>query len=326
MSAKQLTIGVDLGGTKIETVVADAEGNVLGEDLRPTLAAEGPAAVIARIAGSIRDAASRANVALADTLGVGISAPGPAKPKLGIVTDAPNLPGWHNIHVTKLLSEAVGLPALLENDANAAAYGECRFGAAKGLQHIVYVTLGTGIGGGIIIDGKIYEGASGAAGEVGHMVVLPDGPVCNCGNRGCVEALSAGPAIARDAAALIAGGKAPKLAELAGEAPPTAKLVHEAALQGDEEAREIIHRAGYYLGLGLTGLLNIFDPQALILGGGLTNLGELYLGPAIETARKGAFPQIVADVLITTANLGNRAGALGAAALVISRPPGYPTD
>jgi glucokinase len=322
VSDRPLTIGVDLGGTKIETVVADSAGNVLGEDLRPTLADQGgPPAVIARIADSVHAACGKANVRATDTLGIGISSPGPAKPKEGIVTDAPNLPGWHDIHVTKLLSEAVGVPILLENDANAAAYGECRFGAAVGLQHIVYVTLGTGIGGGIIIDGKIYEGASGAAGEVGHMVVLPDGPVCNCGNRGCVEALSAGPAIARDAAALIQGGKAPKLAELASDEPPTAKTVLAAAQQGDDEARDIIYRAGYYLGLGLTGLLNVFDPQALILGGGLVNLGDLYLGPAIETARKGAFPQIVADVLITTAKLGNRAGALGAAALVISRPP-----
>lgn len=320
MSDKTLAIGVDLGGTKIETVVADADGNVYGEDLRPTLAIEGPDAVIARIADSIRAASANANVALDQTIGVGISSPGPAKPKEGLVTDAPNLPGWHNIHVTKLVSDAVGLPTLLENDANAAAYGECLFGAAKGLLHVVYVTLGTGIGGGLIIDGKIYEGASGAAGEVGHLVVLPDGPVCNCGNRGCVEALSAGPAIARDAAALIQGGKAPKLAEVAGDKTPTAEIVLEAARQGDDEAREILHRAGYYLGLGLTGLLNVFDPQALILGGGLVNLGDFYLGPAIETARRGAFPQIIADALITTAKLGNRAGALGAAALVITRP------
>lgn len=320
MTSHPLTIGVDLGGTKIETVVADAEGNVYGEDLRPTLAAEGPDAVIARIADSIRAACANANVAPEQTLGVGISSPGPAKPKLGIVTDAPNLPGWHNIHITKLVSDAVGLPTLLENDANAAAYGECLFGAAKGFKHVVYVTLGTGIGGGLIIDGKIYEGASGAAGEVGHLIVLPDGPVCNCGNRGCVEALSAGPAIARDAAALIAGGKAPKLADLAAGRILTAEIVLEAARQGDDEAREILHRAGYYLGLGLTGLLNVFDPQALILGGGLVNLGDFYLGPAVETARRGAFPQIIADVLITTAKLGNRAGALGAAALVIKHP------
>ena len=318
MTAKPLAIGVDLGGTKILTVVADKEGAVCGEDLRQTLAPEGPDAVIARIVESIREACKAAHILPSDTLGVGISSPGPVNPKEGIVTDAPNLPGWHNIQITKLVSEAVGLPAILENDANAAAYGECRFGAAKSLRHVVYVTLGTGIGGGLIIDGEIYEGASGAAGEVGHLVVLPNGPDCNCGNRGCVEALSAGPAITREAAAAVAAGEAPKLAELTGSTAPEAEIVLEAARLGDPGAREVLYRAGYYLGLGLTGLLNVFDPQALILGGGLVNLGDFYLSPAIETARKGAFPQIVADVLITTAMLGNRAGALGATALVIN--------
>jgi glucokinase len=321
LTDKQLAFGVDLGGTKILTVVADAAGNVLGEDLRPTNAPEGPDAVIARIADSISDAAAQAGMRPGDACGIGISSPGPVKPREGIVTDAPNLPGWHNIPVTKLVSDAAGLPAILENDANAAAYGEYRFGAGQGLRDIVYVTLGTGIGGGLIIDGEIYEGASGAAGEVGHMVVLPDGPVCNCGNRGCVEALSAGPAIARDAARLVEDGRALKLAELARDGKPDPKEVLEAARSGDEDAREVLLRAGYYLGLGLTGLLNIFNPQALILGGGLTNLEEYYLTPAIETARKGAFPQVLADARITTAKLGSRAGALGAGALAISERP-----
>ncbi len=321
MSEPQLAIGVDLGGTKIKTIVADVNGNVQGEDLRPTLAPEGPDAVIARIVDSILAACKQAKLAPSDTLGVGISSPGPVKPKEGIVTDAPNLPGWHNIHITKLVSESIGRPTLLENDGNAAAYGECLYGAAKGLLHVVYVTLGTGIGGGLIIDGEIYEGASGAAGEVGHLVALPDGPVCNCGNRGCVEAMAAGPAIERDAARLVEDGRAPKVAELAAGGRTKPEVVLEAARLGDEGAREVLRRAGYYLGLGLTGLLNVFNPQALILGGGLVNLGDFYLKPAIDTAREGAFPQIVADVLITTAKLRNRAGALGAAALVFNRPP-----
>jgi glucokinase len=321
VSQQRLAIGVDLGGTKIKTVVADKDGHVAGEDLRPTEARLGPDGVIARIADSARQACAQAGVDSGETIGVGISSPGPVNPQKGIVTDAPNLPGWHNIHITKLVQDATGLPALLENDANAAAYGECLFGAAKALLHVVYVTLGTGIGGGLIIDGSIYEGASGAAGEVGHLVVLPDGPICNCGNRGCVESLASGPAIARDAARLVTDGRAPKLAHLAEGRTLTAELVLEAARDGEDAAREVLHRAGYYLGLGLTGLLNVFDPQALVLGGGLVNLGDFYLGPAIETARKGAFPQIIADVVITTAKLGDRAGALGAAALVFNRLP-----
>lgn len=319
MSAARIAVGVDLGGTKIYTVVATAEGRVLGEDRCPTLAAEGPDAVIARLVASVRRALEQAGISTGQIAGVGISSPGPCDPVRGVVTDAPNLPGWREVPVTHLVGEALGVPALLENDANAACYGEYRFGAGRGLRHIVYVTLGTGIGGGIIIDSKVYEGASGAAGEVGHLIVDPDGPLCNCGNRGCVEALASGPAIARDAAEAIADGRSPVLAELVGEGEPTAELVHQAALEGDAVSREIIERAGYHLGLGLAGLLNCFNPQALILGGGLLGLGELYLGPAVRTAREGAFEQIVADVIISAAKLGERAGALGASALVIDK-------
>lgn len=317
MSAQRIAAGVDLGGTKIHTVVATVGGRVLGEDRRPTEAVLGPDAVVARIAASVRAAAEQAGVGTEGIVGVGISSPGPCDPKRGVVTDAPNLPGFHDIPISRLVTEALGLPVRLENDANAACYGEYRFGAGRGLRHIVYVTLGTGIGGGIIIDGKIYEGASGAAGEVGHIVVDHDGPPCNCGGRGCVETLAAGPAIAREAAVAIAAGRSPMLAKLAGSGQPTAELVHAAALEGDETSREIIGRAGYFLGVGLIGVLNVLNPEVLILGGGLLGLGDLYLGPAISTAKSDAFEQIMADVTITTAALGERSGALGAAALVM---------
>jgi glucokinase len=317
VSERRIAVGLDLGGTKIHTVVADVDGHVLGEDRRPTEAIAGPAAVISRMADSVRDTLAAAGLQPGDVQGAGISSPGPCDPKRGIVTNAPNLPGWHNIHVTKLLADATGMETLLENDANAAAYGEFRYGAGRGKRHIVYVTLGTGIGGGIVIDGKIYEGASGAAGEVGHMVVLPDGPRCNCGSRGCVESLAAGPAIAREAARAAADGKSDRLRELAAGELPTAELVHQAAEEGDEGAREVLRVAGYYLGLGLTGLLNVFNPDALILGGGLINIEAYYLGTAIDTARERAFDQVVGDATITTAQLPRRAGALGASALVL---------
>jgi glucokinase len=315
-----IAAGVDLGGTKIHTVIAKADGAVLGEDRRPTEAAQGPDAVIERIAASVRAACERAGVAVESVAGAGISSPGPCDPKRGVVTNAPNLPGFHDVHITRLVSEALGLPVLLENDANAAAYGELRFGAGRGRRHIVYVTLGTGIGGGIIIDGKIYEGASGAAGEVGHIIIDPNGPPCNCGARGCVEALASGPAIAREAKRAIADGRGPIMAQLAGGDRPNAELVLRAAQQGDGVAREIIQRAGHSLGIGLIGVLNCLNPEALILGGGLIGLGDLYLGPAINTAKSAAFEQIMADVTITIAALGERSGALGAAALVMANP------
>ena len=319
MSEPRPVVGVDLGGTKIFSLVATAEGQVLGEDRRPTQAEEGRDAVIGRLVDFVRRGLGEANVTTGELAGVGISTPGPCDPERGIVTGPPNLPGWRDVPLTQLVSDAMGVPVLLENDAAAAAYGELHFGAGQGCRHLVYVTLGTGIGGGIIIDGRIYGGASGAAGELGHLVIVEDGPPCGCGNRGCVEALASGLAIAREATAAVRGGRSPMLAELAGDAPPTAELVHQAAMRGDDVSREIIERAGRYLGLGLVGLLNCFNPEALILGGGLLGLGDLYLGPAVRIAREGAFDQVVADVRITEAKLGGRAGALGAAALISAR-------
>ncbi len=316
MSKRLLAAGVDLGGTKIYSLVADAEGNVLADDRRPTLAAEGANAVIDRIVASVRRALDEANVDSREIVGLGISTPGPCDPRRGIVTEAPNL-GWVEVPLVELVSKVLGVPALLENDAASAAYGEMKFGAGRGKRHILYVTLGTGIGGGIIIDGQIYGGASGAAGEVGHIVLEPDGVACNCGARGCLEALASGTAIAREAAAALAAGRSDLMAELAAGKELTAELVLEAAQQGDSAAKGVIEQAGRYLGLGLVGLLNIFNPETLILGGGLIGLGDLYLGPAFEAARECGFEQILADVTMTTAQLGGRSGALGAAALMI---------
>ena len=314
--------GVDLGGTKIYSLVATPSGEVLGEDRRPTEAPQGRDAVIDRMAGSIRSSLEQAGLATDGIQGVGISAPGPCDPERGVVTRAPNLLGWEEVHVTQAISDRLGAPSLLEHDAAAACYGEFRFGAAQGFRHIVYVTLSTGIGGGIMVDGRVYHGASGAAGEVGHLIVDEDGPLCNCGNRGCVEALGSGLAIAREAAAALEAGRSPHLAEAIRGRVPTAQLVHEAALRADPVSRQIIERAGHYAGLGLAAVLNFFNPEALILGGGLLNMGDLYLGPALRAAREGTFDQVLSDVTIAQAKLGDRSGALGAAALVMDRRPG----
>ncbi len=318
MPKPRLAVGVDLGGTKIYSLVADSEGHVLGEDRRPTNAVLGVDSVVERIVASARAALHNANVELADVLGLGISTPGPCDPARGLISEAPNL-GWINVPLVELVRKKVGVPTLLENDAAAAAYGEMRFGAARGKQHVVYVTLGTGIGGGIIIDGRIYRGASGAAGEVGHLVLEPDGVLCGCGARGCLEALASGTAIERDAQKAIAEGRSAVMAEIAGDRGVTGEVVLEAAQRGDAAAEEIIQRAGRYLGLGLVGLLNTFNPEALILGGGLVGLGDLYLGPAFAAARECGFEQILNDVTMTTAELGGRSGALGAAALINDR-------
>lgn len=316
MAERRIAAGVDLGGTKILSLVATEDGAVLGEDRRLTLVAEGAEAVIGRVEASARAAIEAAGLRPDALVGIGVSSPGPVDTRAGIVTHAPNV-GLHQVPLAHLLRDAFGVPVLLENDAAAAAYGEFRFGAGRGYRHLLYVTLSTGIGGGIIIDGQVYRGASGAAGEVGHLILDENGPRCNCGNRGCLEAFASGVAIAREARRAIDAGRSSVLAEIVGENEPDAERVRAAAERGDPVAREIIARAGHYLGLGLAGLLNVLDPEVLILGGGLLGLGDAYLGPALQAARAGAFEQIVRDVTITQVKLGERAGALGAAALML---------
>lgn len=318
MSARQPAAfgGIDLGGTKILSLVMTAEGGVLGRDRCPTEAQDGPDAVIGRMAISLRRAAAAASLPLKELGGVGVSAPGPCDLRRGLVTDPPNLPGWRDVPLPRILSEALGLPVLLENDATAAAYGEHRFGAGRPYRHLVFVTVSTGIGGGIIIDGSPYRGASGGAGEVGHTVIQEDGPPCGCGRKGCLEALASGTAIAREGTALLEGGRAPQLARLAAAGRVVdAETVYEAAENGDSDARAVIERAGHYLGLGFANLINLFNPEAIVVGGGLSRMGGMFLGPACAAIRERALPQCLADVTVVLGELGDEAGALGVVAL-----------
>lgn len=316
MSAEQLYAGIDLGGTKILVLIADAEGNVRGDIRVPTGAKEGPAAVIARIVQATREAAREGGIDLASLAGAGVSAPGPIDAAAGVITDPPNLEGWHDVPLARALHEQLRIPVVLENDANCGAVGEHRYGAGRGYQHMIYITVSTGIGGGIIIDDRLYAGASGAAGELGHVAVAVDGPVCGAGHVGCLEAFASGTAIAKRADELIAAGGLPRTARLAEHNPPlSAETVHLAAEQGESEAAAIIDSAGSYLGIGLASIINAFNPQAIVIGGGLTNIGERLLGPAITAARRRSFEQSFEDVSIVEWQLGERVAALGAIAL-----------
>jgi glucokinase len=319
-AAAQLYAGIDLGGTKILVLVADAAGKVLGEARTPTRAAEGPDAVIGRIDECVRAAAADAGIDVAAIAGAGVSAPGPIDLSEGVITNPPNLPGWEDVPLARLLTERLGVPALLENDANCGAVGEHQYGAGRGFRHMIYVTISTGIGGGIIIDDKLYYGASGAAGEIGHIGVSVDGPVCGAGHVGCLEAFASGTAIANRAREMIAAGGLPRTARLAERNPPlSAETVYLAGQQGESEATAIIESAGRYLGIGLASLINAFNPQAIVIGGGLVNMGETMLAPALETARTRAFEQSFGDVRIVEWELGERVAALGAIAVARDR-------
>jgi glucokinase len=305
----EYVIGLDLGGTKILSLCVDRDLNVVGEDLRETEADDGPDAVIARMVESAQAAAGDREVK-----GVGVSTPGPTRTFDGIVTTPPNLPGWKDVPLAKRISDLMGLPAWIENDVNAGALAEHRFGAGRGTNHVVMIAPGTGIGGGLVLDGRLYRGASGGAGEIGHMQIDPRGPRCACGRYGCLEALASGRALNEQARILAQNEPEGLVAKLAAEEneEPDARILDMAAEQGDESAMSAMLQAGMYFGAGLTNLINIFNPEVIVVGGSLRK-STLYYQTALGMAKQQAFPQHSADVRIVEAELGDNAPAIGAA-------------
>ena len=321
MTHQNLFIGIDLGGTKISTALMDAAGEIITQDYRKTRAAEGQEAVIQRMVDAAHQVMSEATIVPSQVTATGVCSPGPIDSRTGVLTAPPNLPGWKNVPLKQLIEEALGITTFLENDANAAALGEHRFGAGRGVQDMIYVTASTGIGGGLILNGQLYNGATGAAGEIGHMTVLPWGPYCGCGNRGCLEALASGTAIAREGREMVRRGVPTLIAELAEGNPErvTAKLVAEAADKGDIEAQEILAEAMTYLGVGMASLVNLFNPELIVIGGGLTNMGEGLFGPVRRAIERRAFPAAARAVQVVPAELGDDVGVLGAVAAAMAQ-------
>lgn len=315
-SHSQIIAGVDIGGTKILTLITDDDGRELGRDRRLTHAQEGTSAVIGRIEQSIRAALAAAGLTTESLAGIGLAAAGACDTNRGIVTVSPNLPGWRDVPLARLVSERFGVPAFLENDATAAALAEHRFGAGQGSHHMVYLTVSTGVGGGIIANGRLYRGANGAAGEIGHMIIDAGGPPCSCGKNGCLEALINGKALVERAQRLMAEGGPTLLSdvdELSGE------TINEAAMAGDPVALKAVTETGHWLGVGLVNIVNILNPEVIVIGGGLSNLGDLLIEPAREVMTAWAFPLAVSAVRIEIVQLGEQSGALGAVAVAKER-------
>jgi glucokinase len=308
-------VGIDLGGTKILSVCLDDSLEVVGRDYRETGASDGPEAVIRRMTESARAAAGARPVAAA-----GISTPGPVNLKRGVVTTPPNLPGWRDVALADLISRNLGVPAWIENDANAAALAEHRLGAGRGSQHMILLTIGTGIGGGLILDGRLYHGASGGAGEIGHMLVEPGGRLCGCGVRGHLEAMASGSAL--DAAARHIAAAEPEgmvaVTARRENSEPNARILDDAAEAGDASARAAIERAGRYLGIGLTNLVNVFNPEVIVVGGSVRK-STLYLQTAVDTMQRDAFAQHRADVRVVEAALDGDEAAIVAAIIALDR-------
>jgi len=253
-----------------------------------------------------------------DVVAIGVGTAGPLDRIKGIVYSPPNLPGWDGVPLKEDLESSLGLPLFMDNDANAACLGEFLFGAGKGVDNLVYITVSTGIGGGIIINGKLLHGMRDSAGEIGHQTILPDGPLCNCGNRGCLEALASGTAIAKRAKEAILRDEKTILKEYAEKEELSAKSVREAMLKGDSVAIRIWNEAMEYLGIGISNIITILSPERVIIGGSVGLSGEDVINKVKEVIRKRVFLVPVEFVDITTAKLGENVGLYGAFAVALS--------
>jgi glucokinase len=310
---------VDIGGTKVVAGIARG-GEILATRRVLSDPAEGADMVMRRMAAGIGDVKAELGLDALPLAGIGASVPGPNDLEHGIVLAAHNV-GWFDYPFVERFGTALGgIPVFIDDDANCAGVGEARFGAGVGFPHQVYITVSTGIGGAVIIDGRIYRGWQGVAGEVGHVTVLPEGPTCPCGNVGCAEAVASGPAIARRGAALFVQNQSPILAELAGGDPAsvTTRLVFDAARAGDPACLAIVDEAGRFLGILVAGLVQVLNPQAVILGGGVIMAQDDLLLPRIEAEmRRHVFAVHRDRVVLRKARHGDRSGLYGALALVM---------
>lgn len=320
---KTFVIGIDLGGTFIKAALFNLQGKLLKETQVPTMAGEGPEKVVGRMAEAARSLADSAGIPFSQLLGIGVGVPGNHDFKAGRVVYSPNLK-WHDVPVRSWLEAQLGVPVFLDNDANAAALGEFWQGAGQGVSHMIMVTLGTGIGGGLILNGRLYRGAGGSAGEIGHTIIMADGPECSCGVNGHLECLAAAPwIVARARAALAEAGPGTESILLGQQANPTqqANLTTEAifaAMQkGDPIAARVVEETVNYLGMGLANLVNIFNPEIIVLGGGVAEAGEILLQPVTSRVKELALEYPANMVKLVKARLGNRAGCYGAAAIVL---------
>lgn len=307
-------IVADVGGTHVRMALSDSSLTLRGKLDRPTAHERGPDSVIEQIVSMARESAAQAAADWGRVRLLVLGTPGPLDARSGVVFDPPNMPGWHDVPLKALLEEQLGMTVKVVNDANAAAMGEFHFGAGRGQRDLVYITVSTGIGGGVVAGGRLLEGTRGTAGEIGHISIDRHGPLCKCGNVGCLEVLASGTAIARFFQARLAAGE-PSLARewLRGE--PTAADVARAAARGDAVALEVFTEAAECLGLGVVNCLHLFNPDVVAIGGGVSQAGALLFDPVRRVVDRYALEIPRRSARIVAAQLGEDVGLVGAAAV-----------
>jgi glucokinase len=313
----RFVLGIDIGGTNLVVGSVAADGSALRAlESEPTHAEAGQSDVLDRLITLAQRTIERTRreVRGAEIIGVGVGAPGPLDTKSGIVLLTPNL-GWVNLPLRQIIHERLGLPAALDNDANCAVLGEWWMGAARGTKNAIGITIGTGIGGGIIVDGKLYHGASDCAGEIGHTTIDTEGRRCKCGNYGCLEAYASGPNIALRAVEELKAGAVSRLADYVGGdlRQVTAQTVYQAAHDGDGLALEVVNDTAKFLGVGIANLLNVFNPEVVVVCGGVTLAGDRLFDPLRREVARRAFKPAVSVCRIVPCELSGTAGVYGAA-------------
>ena len=311
-------IGIDVGGTNVKIALVNDKGNIIYSNSIPTRAEMGYEYTINNMKEAIAELIKETKSDAKSIEGIGFGFPGQIDYQKGIVRLAPNIPGWVEVPIAEIIEKEFSIPTRVDNDVRCAALGELNYGAGIGCENLICITVGTGIGSGLIINGKLVRGASNAAGEIGHIKLdMNGGPLCGCGDRGCLEAFASGPSIVAMAEEYIKGGKSTKYRELANP-DITPYIVSEAAKQGDPVAKRIFTIMGEYIGIGLASVVNLLNPEKIIIGGGVAAAGDLLLNPIKENLIKRAMPIAGAAVEIVPAQLGNSAGVIGASLLIKS--------
>lgn len=310
-------IGIDVGGTNVKIALVD-DGKIIYSNSVPTYAQMGYEYTVNNIKQAIRDLMKETESTSADIKGIGFDFPGQVDYKTGVVKLAPNIPGWVNVPIAQMIEDEFHIPTRIDNDVRCAALGEMNFGAGKGCQNFVCITVGTGIGSGLVVNGQLVRGAANAAGEIGHIKLqMQNGPICGCGDTGCLEAFASGPSIVAMAQDYLKSGKSTKFREMAGaDGEITPYIVAKAAEAGDPVAKRIFTIIGEYVGMGLVSVINLLNPEKVIIGGGVAEAGDLLLEPIRKTIQERAMVVARESVEIVPAELGNSAGVIGASMLV----------
>ena len=314
---KTLLIGVDLGGTNMRVGMVTSDGRMVHRLILPTRVTLGLDKVVERIIKAIQEVINQTIVPGNQIKGIGIGSPGTINIQSGIIISSPNFPKWKQVPLKHMIEEKLSIPTFMDNDANAFAFGEKWVGAGKEVKSLVCLTLGTGVGGGIILNGRIWHGADGMAAEIGHMTVLPDGLKCNCGNYGCLESYASASSIVRRVCNAIQSGKLTMVLDYAkGNLENiTSDLVYQAALKGDELAIHIMNETATFLGIGIANLINLLNPEMIVVGGGLTNAWDIIYPVTLKEVQKRALSEMAKRVKIVRASLGDNSGIIGAAGI-----------